>query len=595
MIAACGDEVSAQPRGEFVPDIGACSDRFVSGANMGHCSHGMKEMLTAIEKWQQHALDQHTAQILFAIEEGRNLTQAKLDAIPKLLAGSHGSKDLPQGQMQTSPPVKVRMAGPAPPLDAGPAAPRIDPGRQQTVAKSEPRGPPKSHLTNIFRAESSSALKLTGRLPEPGTHENEKAMLPARAPKSGVQQFVEGPFDTIMGVVIVLNAILLAAQLQVEGRDLGLQLGVETGVATSSGSREMLEVLNHSFNMIFLAELILRVVTLRVLYFTSASNLFDAAIILITTVDAYILTAFASNLTFARMFRLLRIARILRVVRTMKLFKTLRVLVHTVASSFLALFWSMVLLFIFMFMSSIFLCQSLTSYIKENKDKVDDGNVLWVYRKYGTSLRALYTMFEVTFSGGWPNYAWNLVEHVSYWYAVFYVIYVPGVVFAIIRIITALFLKETLQVAADDAETQVKEHAAQRAAITSKMKAIFEFLDESGDGNVTYQEFSAAIDRPDIRAYMAVIDLDVHQMESLFRLLDDGDGKISCEEFTMGVMRLKGHARSLDVVAIEHDVKRLERHILRMLDYFEKLLPEDPTLVGQGLISEDDDHDESIL
>merc|ERR1712232_10632 len=42
---------------------------------------------------------------------------------------------------------------------------------------------------------------------------------------------------------------------------------------------------------------------------------------------------------------------------------------------------------------------------------------------------------------------------------------------------------------------------------------------------------------------------------SLFNLLDDGDGAVTQEEFLNGVMRLKGHARSLDIILITKDLQ----------------------------------------
>eukprot|EP00930_Biecheleria_cincta_P067848 TRINITY_DN54765_c0_g1_i1.p1 TRINITY_DN54765_c0_g1~~TRINITY_DN54765_c0_g1_i1.p1 ORF type:complete len:141 (+),score=33.68 TRINITY_DN54765_c0_g1_i1:3-425(+) len=133
------------------------------------------------------------------------------------------------------------------------------------------------------------------------------------------------------------------------------------------------------------------------------------------------------------------------------------------------------------------------------------------------------------------------------------------------RIVTAIFLKQTLQAASDDAEVQLSEHAARNAACAANMKALFEQLNEYGDGVVTYQEFSNIIVRPDMKALMSVIDLDKHEMMDVFVLLDDGDGKITYEEFITGVLRLKGHARALDVVAIQHEIKRLEHKILKRL------------------------------
>ena len=82
--------------------------------------------------------------------------------------------------------------------------------------------------------------------------------------------------------------------------------------------------------------------------------------------------------------------------------------------------------------------------------------LLWVNRKYGTGSKALYTVFEITFSGCWPNYVSPVVMDASPWFAAFFIVYITFVVFFLIRIISALFLKETLAHAAQDAGEEEK-------------------------------------------------------------------------------------------------------------------------------------------
>merc|ERR1719401_1578591 len=114
----------------------------------------------------------------------------------------------------------------------------------------------------------------------------------------------------------------------------------------------------------------------------------------------------------------------------------------------MALLWSMVLLGMLMFGGAVSLCQMLQASIANEELPLDTR--LWLFQMYGTSGRAVWTMFELTFSGGWPNYARRVVEEVHWAYAFFYATYVSVVVFAVTRIISALFLKDTLQVAAND-------------------------------------------------------------------------------------------------------------------------------------------------
>ena len=68
----------------------------------------------------------------------------------------------------------------------------------------------------------------------------------------------------------------------------------------------------------------------------------------------------------------------------------------------------------------------------------------WVNHNYGDGWKAMWTMFLVTFSGGWPQWCDPLVQKVHVGWAIFFAAYITFVVFAIFRIITALFLQDAM-------------------------------------------------------------------------------------------------------------------------------------------------------
>merc|ERR1712203_373888 len=103
--------------------------------------------------------------------------------------------------------------------------------------------------------------------------------------------------------------------------------------------------------------------------------------------------------------------------------------------------------------SGILMAQLLATTIRE--EALDYDLRIWIYRHYGSASRSVYTIFEATLSGGWPNYARRLVEDVSAWYAVFWMIYVVTVVFAIIRVMSPLFLTTTMRAAGEDEDMMV--------------------------------------------------------------------------------------------------------------------------------------------
>merc|ERR1712183_1102611 len=98
--------------------------------------------------------------------------------------------------------------------------------------------------------------------------------------------------------------------------------------------------------------------------------------------------------------------------------------------------------------------QLLSDFIRDEKRDIEIR--LWANTYYGSSTKSMYTMFEATLSGCWPNYIRPLLDH-SWLYVIIFGVYVVAIVFALIRILTAVFLGETLKNTDKDTEMLVAE------------------------------------------------------------------------------------------------------------------------------------------
>ncbi|CAE7676036.1 Scn11a [Symbiodinium pilosum] len=394
--------------------------------------------------------------------------------------------------------------------------------------------------------------------------------------------FIEnGPLDMIMGTIVISNAAVMFVQSQWLGSVASDALGITTNEASSWGPNagQTFESIETVYIVIYMIELLVRILVLRSSWAWTAeggiqyANLMDAVITTISAVSTFLLSQSDMNLSVARAIRLLRLTRTLRVMRVMILFRPLRVLASTFLASIGALFWSMILLMVLKFIGALLLAQSLHSFIlDETEDMIDR---VWMFDYYGSAWKAVYSMFELTHSGGWPNYARPVVEKVSMWYAFFFMSYVTLVIFAIIRIITAIFLKETLATAAGDAALAVQEKVRSKEQYVSRLEDIFLEADDDGNGVITRAEMDRAVSNPVVLHYLSILEIEVHEVEPLFDLLDDGDGQVTIKEFCQGIMRLKGQARSLDVISIMHDANIIMtqcREVKRSLSHIEAVL-----------------------
>jgi len=89
---------------------------------------------------------------------------------------------------------------------------------------------------------------------------------------------------------------------------------------------------------------------------------------------------------------------------------------------------------------------------------------MWLNRRYGTESRALYTVFEMTVSGCWLKWVSPMVmDEPVVCCLPFSIVYITCAVFAMVRIISALFLEETLAQAARDIEMMARENVQEES------------------------------------------------------------------------------------------------------------------------------------
>jgi len=306
-------------------------------------------------------------------------------------------------------------------------------------------------------------------------------------------------------------------------------------------------------------------------------NLFDSMLVASSVLNMYVFpvvftgkSSAMDNLTILRLMRMARLMRTFRMLRTLKLFAGLRVLVKSCSTCIISLTWSMVLLTIFMMVGAIMMVSLLDEYLNTESNPMESR--LWAWDHYGTSFRATYTMFELTLSGCWPNYVRPLLQDVSWSFSVFFIIYVIIVVFAVIRIITAIFLKETLDAANGDADMLITERARKRQYFLQKLKKVFEVADESGDGVLSEEEFNHAIESTSVKQYMQALELELHEGHALYQLLDNGKGELHIDDFIKGVSKLKGQARSIDVIAIQMDGQKILKQVAELRTMIKPLI-----------------------
>lgn len=221
----------------------------------------------------------------------------------------------------------------------------------------------------------------------------------------------------------------------------------------------------------------------------------------------------------------------------------------------MALTWSGVLLFFIMLFCGLLMAQATNGAIDD--EHADYELRKWVYIYYGSGSRAFYTLFRVTLSGCWPEYSDRLIEEVNSLYVVFWLVYVLVVVFAVIRVVTALFLQQTMKIAHQDDELMMELKMAEKEAYFKKLKDFLAQSDDNGDGTMDLEELENLLDGEDIVKWLDMIGLEYHEVLGLFRVLDPGGGKVAHEDIIEGMIRLSGGVRAMDAVMQQHNQHKI--------------------------------------
>lgn len=360
-------------------------------------------------------------------------------------------------------------------------------------------------------------------------------------------------FDLLMGVMILANAVVMSVQLEYEGTIVAGGLGLSADTNDWPSAKSAFLVFQHLFTIIFVLEAIARACIWGLQYYRSAVNFLDVTIVIISVLDLYVLPfcgVSLPNVTFLRLLRLVKLARVLRMVRVFSVFRHLRVLIHSITSSIAALMWSMLFLALVHLITSILITQSLQSFLNDPANDLDTR--MFVYDRFGTFFRSCITLFEMTLApGSWAKIGRVLIYDVNALYVLFFSIYVPVVTFGITRVMTALFLRETFAAANSDKDMVLEEQIRAKKVQKENLQALFDKIDLDQTGRISLDELQKALKDPRSASWMHILDVDVYEVVQLFQLLDkEGDGAISLDEWCKGIMRLRGGAKSIDLIGV---------------------------------------------
>eukprot|EP00929_Paragymnodinium_shiwhaense_P098394 TRINITY_DN5986_c0_g1_i1.p1 TRINITY_DN5986_c0_g1~~TRINITY_DN5986_c0_g1_i1.p1 ORF type:complete len:754 (-),score=142.23 TRINITY_DN5986_c0_g1_i1:35-2296(-) len=359
-------------------------------------------------------------------------------------------------------------------------------------------------------------------------------------------------FDSIVGVIILLNAAFL---------------GLQAHYIVKDKVPPVLRYIEIMFMIVMTLEVILRLWVHRLTYLIGRGwpgNWLDMVIVLITLfeeVGKAIQLEHApsgSNITFLRVLRIARMVRMIRLVHVLRLISELHTLVRSIAGSMKSLGWTVALFFLMVYTLSVFVTQLVADKVTTAREVPSEDlseTSRNLVRFYGSLAGTMLSLFQAVTGGlDWNDILEPLMEEISPWCAILLVTYVGFATFAMLNVVTGIFV-----------ESVVKSTKADKDLfLISNARSLFESLEGGLHSHMTWELFESKLECQEMHEFFEAIDVDRSEAKGLFFLLDlDQSGAISAEEFLNGCIRLRGPAKALDLALLVQEVHGMNRRLFK--------------------------------
>jgi len=305
-------------------------------------------------------------------------------------------------------------------------------------------------------------------------------------------------------------------------------------------------------------------------------NIFDAAIVGIGTLEAFLILVQAGDLggiSVIRVLRVLRIAKVVKVIRVMAFFRELRIMIDSIIGSMKSFCWSMMVMSVMFYIFGISLTAGVSAYLVDtNPPDHQVEELMGLFGDVWSSMLSLY----MAMSGGndWSVY-WVVLEPVGVMYSFIFLFCISLAIFAVVNVVMAVFVESSLQTSGNDKDTLIQEAIANKKRYLDAIEEVFLEMDASGDGIITVDEFEAQVKDDRVLAYFDTLKLDVSDARTLFNLLDDDDsGSLTIDEVVEGCAKLKGESRALELALIRKDLRQelaeMKNAVRRLGDHRQK-------------------------
>merc|ERR1712217_909478 len=104
-----------------------------------------------------------------------------------------------------------------------------------------------------------------------------------------------------------------------------------------------------------------------------------------------------------------------------------------------------------------------------------------------------------------------------------------------------------------------------------KLKLWFSTIDQHGRGSITYDQFAVHANDPEVHAFAEALEIELLDLKQFFTVLSANNTRsVNLENFVIGCIKLKGMAKSMDLMDLVYSQKQSFDEHRRQMESFEK-------------------------
>jgi len=342
-------------------------------------------------------------------------------------------------------------------------------------------------------------------------------------------------FNAIVSTVVVINTL-----------QIGLAVDIKHGDWQSTWNS-----VDIVFAILFGLEMTVKIACMRLEYFKEYWNLLDFFLAWLAMIEVIVTAASSGNAGMAgklTILRILRLFRLLRILRLFHMFKELVILMEVMVDSLRTLAWLLVLVGLVLYVTAIVCVEllgsdsSYPSYSVESSDLQSLTVGFNNFQYFGTIIRSMYSLFSLITLSEWSTITRPVAERQPIFLLVL-VGFTMLTAYGVMNVLVGVMVEHALKANADFSALRASEHKENQMGMIMKAASmLFSHAQEkTGVATITQESLQDAICSNNTLAdILTRIDLPSNcSMKELFVLIDDdGDGRITQDEFETGMYRL---------------------------------------------------------